>query len=212
MKASGYWFYFSGTEGYHCITGSNSRSAFPIGSMSLTHMPNLKSFSKKCCVVLTSTKISGCQQPWPFVTLKENKCNCSQATGQVCVVSLWLRRSVSASPAVVHRSAWALSIAGSLSPSRKMPSVGAVLLCPPLSLAGPRTGGRHRDSATTMPPSASLCWAERLKGASPVPAAPKPGSWGPGGAISSKAELQLNLGKTGFPLTPPHLTYLRVKR
>lgn len=131
MKASGYWFYFSGTEGYHCITGSNSRSAFPIGSMSLTHMPKLKSFSKKCCVVLTSTKTSGCQQPWPFVTLKENKCNCSQTTGQVCVASLWLRRSISASPAIVRHSAWALSVVGSLSPSRKTcPQFGLFFFAP----------------------------------------------------------------------------------
>ena len=117
MKESGYWFYFSGTEGHH-ITGSNSWSAFPIGSMSLTHTPKLK-FIFKCRVILTSTKRSASQRPWPFVTLKENICNCSRATGRVCVASLWPSQSASVSSAVVHCSARALSIIGSLSPSRK---------------------------------------------------------------------------------------------
>lgn len=48
--------------------------------MSLTHIPTSKFFFKRC-VILTSIKPSASQRPCPVVVLKENKCNCSWATG-----------------------------------------------------------------------------------------------------------------------------------
>lgn len=219
MKASGYWFYFSGTEGHHRISGSNSWSAFPIGSMSLTRMPKLKFFFK-CGVILTSGKISASQRPWPFVTLKENNRNCSRAAGRVCVVSPRPRHSDSAISAAARRSACLGSgrYQVPLTPQKNTPSVRAVLLRPqpsPWQAQGRAAGAvrQHDDNATVSPAllGGEAGGSQSHACCSQTPTLGVQMELSQGRQSYSLIWEEWGLEKTGLPPTPPRLAYLKVK-
>lgn len=181
--------------------------------MSLTHMPKLKFFFKRC-VILTSTKISASQRPWPFVTLKENKRNCSPATGQVlCSVSVAQPKRLSQLRCGASRRLGPEHYQSHTAEKHAL-GTGCSSSPPALSLASPRTAlPEARRQGHRQPPSAGRRgWrgsVPRFLLTDPTPGVQMEVSqgrqsysliWEGGG-----------LGKTRLPPTPPHLTYLRVK-
>lgn len=215
MKAPGYWFYFSGTEGHRGITGSNSWSAFPVGSMSLTHMPKLKFFFK-CCVILTSTKISASQNLDHLSHWKKTSAIAHEQQGGFVSAAEPKRFShlccgASQRPGSEHYEA-------TLTQQKNTPSARAVLLCPPApSLASPRTGGGRCETARRQRHHQPLSARRRgWRGSVPRLLLTNP-TLGVQMELSQARQTYSliwegrGLEKTGLPPTPHCLTYLRVK-
>lgn len=117
--------------------------------MALTHIPTSK-FLFKHCVILTSIKPSASQRPWPFVMLKENKCNCSWATGWGRVVQHLCGRGKALQSALLRRTPapglWA-RLDHSHTAEIQALGTGCSSSPPALSLARPRTVSGRCEAA-----------------------------------------------------------------
>ena len=204
MKGSGYWFCFTGTVGHHRITGSNSWSAFLIGSMSLTQMPKLKFFFK-CYVILTGSKIK-CEPMTLAICHMERKQVQLFMSNRACSYSVSVAEPQC--PGSEHRQA-ALT-----HQKNNALRTGCSSLPPALSLASPRTACKTAQWQRHCQPL-SAGWRDWRE---PVPrlllTSPTLGVQTEPSQVKQSYSLVWEvwgLEKSGLPPTPPRLTHLRAK-